>query len=161
MRAVDTLVLFEYPYAAPARILSAAQGLSAAQFVATPPLDGARSIQETLVHTLDAERGWRENLLAGRRNASPELNAADFPSVAALADEWRADERVMLAWLVSLDDDAVNAEAYNGRRLWQCLVHVVNHSTQHRAEVAMLLTHFGHSPGDLDFTYYLRGWSDA
>jgi len=41
------------------------------------------------------------------------------------------------------------------RILWQCLYHVVNHGTQHRSEAAALLTDYGSSPGNLDFTVYL------
>lgn len=157
MRAGDVRVLFEYSYAATARLLSAAEGLSNDEFATAPPLRGSRSVQETLVHTLDTEQGWRENLRAGRHEASPVLDPEDFPSVAVLADAWRADERRMFSWLESLDDATLNADAFNGRILWQCLAHVVNHSTQHRSEVAMLITHFGHSPGDLDLTDILRG----
>ncbi|HYU21327.1 MAG TPA: DinB family protein [Chloroflexota bacterium] len=39
--------------------------------------------------------------------------------------------------------------------LWQMMLHVANHGTQHRSEVAALLTGFGQSPGDLDLLVYL------
>jgi uncharacterized damage-inducible protein DinB len=40
--------------------------------------------------------------------------------------------------------------------LWHLLLQVLNHSTQHRSEAAMLLTEWGRSPGDLDLILFLR-----
>jgi uncharacterized damage-inducible protein DinB len=39
--------------------------------------------------------------------------------------------------------------------LWQLMLHQVNHAMQHRSEVAVMLTHCKHSPGLMDFYYYL------
>lgn len=161
MHASEIAVLFDYSYAATHIILSAAERVAAEQWSAQPALAGSRSLRDTLVHMLDTEIGWRESLRTGQRSTTPELDPNEFRDAATLSAAWRADEQVMRSWLATLDDDAVNAATYNPeRRLWQCLVHVVNHGTQHRSEAAMLLTGYGHSPGDLDFMFYFRGFSD-
>ena len=69
----------------------------------------------------------------------------------------------MRDYLTSLgDEDLANFVRYTTdsgqkreRVLWHCLLHVVNHGTQHRSEAAAILTSYGHSPGDLDFTLFL------
>lgn len=41
------------------------------------------------------------------------------------------------------------------RPLWQSMTQVLYHGTQHRAEMAAMLTDFGQSPGNLDFLIYV------
>ena len=70
----------------------------------------------------------------------------------------------MRAYLAGLTDDDLTGtiqytrtEGVNSRhRYWQILLHVINHGTQSRSEAAVLLTQFGHSPGDLDYMIFLR-----
>lgn len=61
------------------------------------------------------------------------------------------------------DDDLTGIVRYQGdagvwreRLLWHCLFHIVNHGMQHRSEAAALLTSYGQSPGDIDFTLFLN-----
>jgi uncharacterized damage-inducible protein DinB len=153
-------LLFDYSYAATRIILDRAEQLTDDQWTAQPPIGGIISLQHTLVHMLDTEMSWRELLRTGR-SSDFELDPVDFPDARTLAAAWREDEQVTRTWLATLDDEAINGPAHNPTfRLWHCLVHVVNHSTQHRSEAAMILTHYGHSPGDLDFTFYFKGFSD-
>jgi uncharacterized damage-inducible protein DinB len=161
LRADEIRQLFDYSYSATRRVLETARRLSPEEYRGQPGLPGAWSVQKTLVHMLDAELSWREGLKSRSDFTGIELDPGQFPDIETLKNAWETDEAVMREWLDTLDDADLNAELDAGRMLWQYLVHVVNHSTQHRSEVAMLLTGYGHSPGDLDFTWYLRGWPDA
>jgi uncharacterized damage-inducible protein DinB len=120
------------------------------------------SLHGTLVHLLDAEAGWRHLLQLGDMNfdVTPEGHP-DLPSIEA---RWDSEITEMQAWLNTLTDDdmarIIRYEVEEGQRvrvLWHCLWHVINHGMQHRSECAVMLTDFGQSPGDLDFTVYLNG----
>jgi uncharacterized damage-inducible protein DinB len=158
MHADDTCLLFDYSYAATARVLDAASRLAPEAFVGPAPVRGCASLRDLLVHTLDAERAWREGLRTRGEDDAPPLDPAAFPDVPALVRAWHADEERMRVWLAALDDADLDAPAAGGRPLWQCLAHVVNHGTQHRSEAAMVLTHWGQSPGELDLIYYPAEW---
>ena len=44
---------------------------------------------------------------------------------------------------------------YDSPLAWQTIMHVVTHGIQHRGEAATFLTGYGHSPGELDFDFFL------
>jgi len=164
MNIQDIHLLYDYNYWANKKILAASAGVSHEQFTAPAsfPYGGLRG---TLVHTLDAERGWCR--LFERQPFGADLNPEDFPSLQSVEQRWREEEAAMRVYLVGLRDaDMERHLRYNttdtgiqrDRILWHCLVHVVNHGTQHRSEAAALLTDYGQSPGDLDFTVFLNEW---
>ncbi len=156
-------LLLDYNTWANERILAAAEGVSEAEYEAEVPGLSHGSIRATLVHQLGAEIIWRRRCVEG---VSPTtlLTAAEVPTFAALRQRWAAEDATLRAGLARLTDEALAAPlAYRTTRgtpmedtLWQVLAHVVNHGTQHRAEVAVALTAFGRSPGDVDLIVYLR-----
>jgi uncharacterized damage-inducible protein DinB len=162
MQAEDIQILFSYNYWANERIFSAAEHLNDEQFVA--PTDfGYGSLRDILVHTMGAEWMWRKRC---QKNISPPAmpRADAFPTLASLRNHWYEEAQQMRAFLATLrDEDMHYLVNYTNTRgatfttpLWQALMQVVNHGTQHRSETALLLTSYGHSPGDIDFIVFLR-----
>ena len=160
MQRDHMLLLYDYNYWANARILEALENLSNEQLNA-PTTNGYGSLRETLVHMLSAEWMWRRRW----QGTSPttRLNSDDFPTLASICTRWHEEERQMRAFLVTLhDEDLARVVLYKntageeyGLPLWQMMFHLLNHSTQHRREIAMVLTELGHSPGELDFLLFL------
>ena len=161
MNIKDILLIYEYNYWANKRILASSANVTQEQFLAPAsfPYGGLRG---TLLHILDTEWGWRA--LFQSIDSASELLEADFPTIAAFEAHWREEETAMRAYLAGLSDEDMERHLIyttdtgikRDRILWHCLLHVVNHGTQHRGEAAALLTDFGHSPGDLDFTVFLN-----
>jgi uncharacterized damage-inducible protein DinB len=69
------------------------------------------------------------------------------------------EQATLRTYVQSLDAAALNAPIALGTapdgsprqaKRWHILAHLLNHSTQHRTELARYLTDSGYSPGDLD-----------
>jgi uncharacterized damage-inducible protein DinB len=167
MNVADLLTMYDYNYWANRRILRAAAGLTAEQFVAQTDLSWG-SIRNVLTHTLSAEWIWRIRCQE-HRSPSTMLDPEQVSSLDALTTLWQEEEAAMRSYLASLDQEALSQPlAYvstTGRpfssTLWHILMHVVNHGTQHRSEVAHMLTQLGHSPGDIDMISYARERGDG
>jgi uncharacterized damage-inducible protein DinB len=138
--------LNRYERWATTKILDAATGIDAAAW-SKPNLVGERGIGGILVHHLGAYQRWRHFLSGSSGDPRPE----DEPllGVDELRARWVAEWDRVDAWLGRLTDEHLRQE-HEGMSLWQALLHVFNHGTQHRSEAAALLTNAGRSPGDLD-----------
>lgn len=153
--------LFDYNYWANHLILDRTAALSQEQ-VTQPNTFPYGSLLGTLEHLLDAEYVWR-TILQNRRYTSSLVDNETFPTFDSIVTYWEKEEAAMRAYLNSLQDSDLDTivryeipDGVRERVLWQCLVHVVNHGTQHRSECAQMLTNFGHSPGDIDMTLYMN-----
>ena len=154
----DIQLLLRYNDWANDKILACAEQVSGQQLSAANDF-GWGSLRGALVHLMEAEYAWRVLLKDG--NHIEWLRPEDFPNVAAIRQRWITERAEFWRYIDGLSDiDLSSVISYEGdetrhRVLWHCLAHVVNHGTQHRAECAALLTGFGHSPGNLDFTVFL------
>lgn len=83
--------------------------------------------------------------------------------MARIRARWDEIERTTRAYVTDLSsedpDRIVTYVSSSGKTwsypLWQQLLHQVNHGTQHRSEVAALLTRYGRSPGELDLLVFI------
>jgi uncharacterized damage-inducible protein DinB len=155
--------LFEYNRWCNARILDTAATLSDEQFRAPGPFPHG-GLRGTLLHTLFAEWVWRMRWRGTPPGPHQRFEPEAFPTVAALRARWIEDDAHLMEFVASLTEERLGSEleytstegGRHRRVLWETLVHLVNHGTQHRAEAAATLTQWGRSPGDIDLIVYLN-----
>jgi uncharacterized damage-inducible protein DinB len=152
MRTDDIRFLVGYDHWATEKVLAAAEGVDEVTWSAENVV-GERGLGGILVHQFGALQRWRNGLAGTGLRPRPETEP--LLDLSELRARWATERGAWDAWLGELDDGWLAGEDHGIAR-WQLLVHVVNHGTQHRSEVAALLTAAGHSPGDLDVFDYSR-----
>jgi uncharacterized damage-inducible protein DinB len=118
------------------------------------------SIYGTVAHRLGSQINW----LARWKGASPtrNLGADDFPALADLKQRWEQHNQELDGFLAELTPEKLAAPlSYKNvlgepftLPLWQLMLHVVNHGTHHRSELADMLTRVGHPPKPTDLIRY-------
>ena len=155
------LKMFDFNYQRNTRVLDFAAKLSAEQCNAPQDIGRRTSLRETLFHILTVEEEWFYFCEHGVTNfGNQRLDA--FPDVAALRTFSDQNYGLMLMYLENLDEEKLTAtvtgqvgnDPHRTLSIWYILSHVLFHSTQHRSEVAEMLTRFGHSPSFIDFMNY-------
>jgi uncharacterized damage-inducible protein DinB len=120
---------------------------------------GAQPILHTFVHLVSAESRWFQSW-QGLPPMNP-LTIEDLPTLDAVRARWEPLFAERRAFIESLTPEKLSRSISRklGERtvtlpLWLALIHVANHGTQHRSEIAAMLTDAGQSPGDMDMTLY-------
>ena len=116
------------------------------------------SVQGNLAHILAAQNLW----LSRWTGSPPPRMAGGDANIETLGQELAASDGAVRAYVGGLSEDELDRSlSYadtqgNAQRaiLWHTLLHMANHGTHHRAEVAMLLTALGQPPRQLDFVFY-------
>lgn len=154
-------MIYDYNYWGNGRILDTCEQLTQTELDA-PTKNGYASLRATLVHTMHANWIWRSRW----QGVSPQtvLDERDYPTLAAIRERWQHEEQQTRAFLATLTEEKLAADlTYLNLKgvtftlpLWQTMVHLANHGTQHRSEVAFMLTALDRSPGDLDMSLFLN-----
>lgn len=150
--------LAEYNQWANGKVLAACEGLSDEELRRDRGASRG-SISALLWHIGQVEAGWFS------RASGTEMEPVCQP-VAPLEELGEVVERVdakMVEWAKGATEEALAEEVRFGRPgedveykaiAWQPLTTLFVHSTQHRAEIGMMLAAVDRSPGDLDFVYF-------
>jgi uncharacterized damage-inducible protein DinB len=132
--------------------------LSDEQF--TQHVDYSRgSVREQILHLISCEDVWFSEL-QGVEFAG-DLNPADFHGRESIRAHWDKVEENMRAYLAELQDDMLfdkpikEPEEDKDLIVWQVLLHVVNHGTDHRAQLLRLLNDLGVKTEYQDYIFYV------
>lgn len=155
----DPVLLFQFTNWANDRVIDGARQLTDVQ-LHMPIRSGFFSPLALLVHMMAAERLW----LSRWQGASPKALITDdlVPTLDALVTTWEPIRADVLAFVAGIGD-AQNEISYHTTKgvecrgiLWELIMHLVNHGTEHRSQVALALAMQGIDVGNLDLVYYLR-----
>jgi uncharacterized damage-inducible protein DinB len=171
MKIDEIKLLYDYNTWADARILAACARVSPEQYAA-PTSYGHGSLRATMVHILDniwqqritLQGYYQEPLADEAAYDATELHEDAFPTLTLLRERWIIEQQEMRAYLGTLTEETLNGTiryvipgAMPEHVVWYILLDTfIVHSGQHRSEAATLLTDYGQSPGDFDFTLFLN-----
>jgi uncharacterized damage-inducible protein DinB len=148
--------LFDYHYWARDRQLQACAAITEEQFL-RPLGSSFSSLRDTLAHLVAVEWLWLERWQGRSPRSLPPPE--EFPALAAVSERWRAVEREMREYVAGLSEEAlerpVTCVSTRGQTwtyaLWRMILHLLNHQSYHRGQVATLLRQLGAQPPVVDF----------
>lgn len=115
------------------------------------------SLRDQVIHLINVDEAWFSGL---RRAEFPEpLDPAQHPDRHTLRAHWDQVEQDMRAYLDGLQDETLLEKPLEGEDehliVWQVLLHVVNHGTDHRAQMLRLLNDLGVKTTSQDYIFYV------
>ena len=130
----------------------------------TRPTDYSRgSVRDQILHLIEADDVWFCELRGAEPSEPLPTAASDDRDI--IRAHWDRVEQSMRDYLAELRDDMLFTqpikEPDEDRDLivWQVLLHVANHGTDHRAQILRLLNDLGVDTSYQDFIFYIYGHS--
>ena len=150
---------YDYSYWANRKLFAVISQLTTEQF--TLQVAGSwGSIRNTLVHMMSAEWGWIAR--CGGPARGPQLKPEDYPTAAAVIEQWSSVEgyaREFLGTLTDADLERVveftlDVTGTRAMTVGEMLEHAATHGVHHRGQIALLLRVLGVTPGNVDLLFY-------
>lgn len=111
------------------------------------------SIRNQMVHLMNIEDRWFSGL---RGVEVPGLiNPVYIHTRDKLREKWDVVEATIREYLANLTDAEINREYDAPFLVWQVLLHVVNHATDHRAQTLAMLHQMGAPTFGQDYAYFI------
>ena len=142
MNAYSFRHFYDYHFAENRKLWNYVTSLSFEQF--TQPVNYSHgSVRDQIVHLIEAEDMWFSEL----RGANPleSLSPANSDDRDVIRAYWDSVEQNIRAYLAELQDDMLftrpikDPEEDKDLFVWQVLLHVANHATDHRAQLLRVL----------------------
>jgi uncharacterized damage-inducible protein DinB len=116
------------------------------------------SVRNQIVHLVSVDDTWFSALRGADLPQS--LKPADFDDRKVIRAHWDSVEQGMRDYLANLRDDMLFEKPFaegedKDLLLWQVLLHVANHGTDHRAQLLRLLNDLGVKTGPQDYIFYV------
>ena len=126
----------------------------------TQPVDYSHgSVRDQLVHLMSVDEVWFSGLRGVQPSESFSPTSGDDRPILRL--HWDNIEQMMRDYLAELRDDMLfekpiqEPEEDRDLIVWQVLLHVVNHGTDHRAQILRLLNELGVKTAPQDYIFYV------
>ncbi len=150
--------LYAYNFWANRRVWDCLEQLSVEQFNHAD--DNADSLREQCAHVMGVEFWWIRFLATGALEFLSEADYATRPAVRATWDNVQVQVRAYLETLTEQElEREVRPEFWDAERkpirVWEALFQVLNHSTDHRAQMLATVKQFGGATIEQDFLGYL------
>ena len=117
------------------------------------------SVRNQLVHLMEVDEVWFSEL-QGIEPSEP-ISTAGFDDRKIIREHWDRVEQSMRGYLAELRDEMLfdkpitEPEEDKDLIVWQVLLHVVNHGTDHRAQILRLLNDLGVKTTAQDYIFYV------
>lgn len=116
------------------------------------------SVRDHCVHLMNVDEAWFSGLRGFEGPAW--LEPAAYGDRSAIRARWDAVEQMMREYLAALTDEQLAGRPFpegedENLIAWQVLLHVVNHGTDHRAQMLRVLNDMGAKTVSQDYIFYV------